>query len=365
MSLSHKIGSIENVIYRHYRVAHGIRIALSFVITFLAIRFSHIPEGSWPLITLVVLLGPMSFWGNVKQRSLHRILGTVVGSASGLLALYIEIYSLPAMLAWCALVMFFAGYMALGKRPYMALLIGITLAVVGSAAPGDMHTALWRAADVILGSIMALLLTSIYPQRAFIHWRLQMSDALGSLAKMYGAYTSINLIERPNLSKQLHQELSRIITMRTFINAASRETHISNAYFDELHTVCRDLIGTLKLLIESYWGSRDGHFWMLNAQVLRKTRKMIQANLEHLSILLLEGSSRADEHNITLMSELKDELNKFTPETQNYHSDAISSIYGYIWLSRQIGQQLIELEQLINKMILVDDPHLIAAEQSS
>ncbi|CAG9295730.1 FUSC family protein [Celerinatantimonas diazotrophica] len=356
MSLSHKIGKFENILYRHYRVAHGVRIGLAFVITLMAIRISGIPEGSWPLITLVVLLGPMSFWGNVKQRSLHRILGTILGASSGLIALYLELYSVPLMLIWCALVMFFSGYLALGKRPYMAMLIGITLAVVASAEPGDITTALWRAGDVILGAITALLLTSIYPQRAFIHWRLQMSDALNSLGKIYGAYTSINLVERPHLANRLQIELNRVIKMRAFINAASRETHIKHAQFDRLQTVCRDLIGTFELLIESYWASRDGRFWMINAQLLRQTRRIIQQQLSNLSVFLINGSSHTQPSLTQELEELVTQLEQYTPDTQRYQQDAIFSIYGYIWLSRKMCEQIEELELLINSMILTEKP---------
>ncbi len=45
----------------------------------------------------------------------------------------------------------------------------ITLAVVCGSAPGDMNTALWRSGDVIFGSLLALIFTSVYPQRAFTH----------------------------------------------------------------------------------------------------------------------------------------------------------------------------------------------------
>ena len=131
-------------LYRHYRVVHGIRIALAFVLTFLLVRLLKVPEGTWPLITLVVVMGPISFWGNVVPRAFERIGGTILGSALGLVALKLELISLPVMVLWCAVAMFLCGWLALGKKPYQALLIGITLAVVGGAPPGDMHTALWR-----------------------------------------------------------------------------------------------------------------------------------------------------------------------------------------------------------------------------
>lgn len=59
------LSPFEIRLYRHYRIVHGIRIALAFILTFLLVRLFSIPEGTWPLITLVVIMGPISFWGNV------------------------------------------------------------------------------------------------------------------------------------------------------------------------------------------------------------------------------------------------------------------------------------------------------------
>lgn len=58
--------------------------------------------GTWPLITLVVVMGPISFWGNVVPRAFQRIGGTILGSALGLVALKLELISLPLMVLWCA-----------------------------------------------------------------------------------------------------------------------------------------------------------------------------------------------------------------------------------------------------------------------
>ena len=102
-------------------------------------------------------MGPQPYWGNVFSRALQRTGGTVIGALSGLIALFLEIYSFPAMLLWCAVVMFVAGYLTLGKHPYMALLIGSTLAVVSCSPPNDMESALLRSLYVLTGSVLAML----------------------------------------------------------------------------------------------------------------------------------------------------------------------------------------------------------------
>lgn len=109
MRADKSLSPFEIRLYRHYRIVHGIRIALAFILTFLLVRLFSIPEGTWPLITLVVIMGPISFWGNVVPRAFERIGGTILGAALGLVALRLELFSLPLMLVWCAIAMFCAA----------------------------------------------------------------------------------------------------------------------------------------------------------------------------------------------------------------------------------------------------------------
>lgn len=98
MRADKSLSPFEIRLYRHYRIVHGIRISLAFILTFLLVRLFSIPEGTWPLITLVVIIGPISFWGNVVPRAFERIGGTILGAALGLVALRLELFSLPLML---------------------------------------------------------------------------------------------------------------------------------------------------------------------------------------------------------------------------------------------------------------------------
>jgi len=127
LRLNAPLSRLDLLIYGHYRIVHGLRIALAFMLTFLLTRELKLPESTWPLITLVVVMGPISFWGNVLSRALQRVVGTIFGASCGVVALSLELYSLPLMLLWCGCIMFLCGYLALGKRPYVGLLIGITL----------------------------------------------------------------------------------------------------------------------------------------------------------------------------------------------------------------------------------------------
>lgn len=192
-----KISTLEQLACRYYRWIHATRISLAFLITFAGIRWFKLEDASWALITMLIVMGPLPYWGNVFSRAVQRTGGTVIGAVSGLVALYLEMYSFPAMLLWCAVVMFACGYLTLGKHPYMALLIGATLAVVSCSAPNDMDAAVLRSVYVMAGSILALIYTSIYPQRAYTDLRIKFSQSMGKLNDLYEAYFSPQVLERP------------------------------------------------------------------------------------------------------------------------------------------------------------------------
>jgi len=333
-------------LYRYYRTVHGCRIALAFVLTFLLVRLLDVPEGTWPLITLVVIMGPISFWGNVVPRAFERIGGTILGSALGLIALKLELISLPLMLLWCAAAMFLCGWLALGKRPYQSLLIGITLAVVIGAPTGDMHTALWRSGDVILGSLLAMLFTGIWPQRAFLHWRIQMANYVTAFNRVYQAGFSPNLVERPRLEKHLQSILNDAVKMRGLITPASKETHIQKAIFEAIQTVSRNLVCMLELQINAHWASRASHFVMLNARTLKETQQMTQQTLLTIAHALYEGNPQPILANTERLNEIVAELRQLIKD-QSSENVAETPIHGYVWLSMELARQLELLSHLI------------------
>ncbi|WP_455816251.1 FUSC family protein [Pseudomonas cerasi] len=340
------LSAFEFSLYRNYRIVHGVRIALAFILTFLLVRLLAIPEGSWPLITLVVVMGPISSWGNVFPRAVQRIGGTIFGSISGLIALKLELLSLPVMLAWCAAVMFISGFLTLGKHPYMALLIGITLAVICGGIPGDMTTALWRGGDVILGSMLALLFTSIYPQKAYTHWRIQLSDLLLETARVYHAGFSPNLVEKPRLSRPLQRLLSNVIKMRALIEPSSKETRTPRSVFEGVQTLNRNLVCTLELQLNAWWASRQSHLIMLNAPALRRTQQMTENTLRALSKVIVEGDTGKIAANSEELAEITRELRQLIAESD---SDELveTPIHGYVWLSLEMASQLERLTELI------------------
>lgn len=348
MKTDKPLSKLEYWLYRHYRWVHGVRIAIAFLASFMLIRILNIPEGSWPLITLVVVIGPISTWGNVFPRAIQRIIGTVLGSISGLIALKLEMISLPLMLGWCGIVMFCCGYLTLGKRPYMALLIGITLGVVVGAPAGDFLTALWRGGDVVFGCLLSIFFTGIFTQRAYVFWRLRLADALVDSRKIYHTGLSSNLLEKPRLNKPLQQLLTSLIKMRSLLEPACKETRIPRSVFEGIQTIQRNMVNTMEMQINAWWSSRESHLLLLNAPTLRRTQATTEQMLDALADMLRNGVSESDQLALSsaAMDEITGELTQLLAQAEHAKAE-LTPVYGYVWLSLELTKQLERMRELI------------------
>ena len=361
MRLGKKISHLEQMVCRYSRWIHATRISLAFLVTFTAIRYFKLDNASWALITMLIVMAPQPYWGNVFSRAIQRTGGTVVGALSGLVALYLEIYSLPAMLLWCASVMFVCGYLTLGKRPYMALLIGSTLAVVSCTPPNDMESAVLRSVYVLAGSILALVFTSIYPQRAYTDLRIKFSQSLSKLNDLYEAYFSPQVLERPALEDALKNELDAVVKLRNYIAPASKESNLKPQVFGNLQTLHRNLITTLTLMIDAYWASHESHKLIESEPALRDIHRLIPQALKSLQNKMVMGISN---------NEISGQLRTTTQTLRELmfkgldRKNVETPFYAYIWLSLEMLRQLTSMNDLLHSALYASPAHLLRKPQS-
>lgn len=344
------LSPFEIRIYHHYRVLHGIRIGLTFVLTFLLTRLLNIPESTWAIVTTVVIMAPISFWGNVVSRAVQRIGGTILGSISGLIALQLELYSLSLMLIWCAVAMFLCSWQSLGKKPYEALLIGITLAIVVGSPTSNMDTALWRSADVILGSLLALIFTGIFPLRAFFYWRIKLAGFLLEYNKLYQEAFLPDLQDRSQVDQKIQELLTEMVKMRNFISPASQETRVPKSTLEAIHKTNRNLFSILEMQINIYWSDLDGHTELLATDSFREAHKKMQDMLLTISNTLYEGKKQND-HDLTKESDQIEPEHHGLLGSNDLSAVTEISAHSYLWLNMEAVRQLKLLSDLINKML--------------
>jgi len=342
MDLNRRISDIDVLIFKHYRIVHGIRIATAFVLTLALTNSFQFAESTWILITLVVVIGPISYLGNVLPRAWHRTMGTLVGAVSGVVAIFLGQWSIFAMYAWCGAVMFCSAYFALGRHPYVWLLIGITLAVTMGAGNHDMEVALWRGLDVTIGCVLAVLFCLIYPQRAFIHWRMRLGRTLEQFAKIHRMSSSPNILEKPNMERYQQKLMKEMITLRSLISPSTKESRLSGQLLEAIQVQLRNTLYSIELLNTSYWSDRNSHLNMLWSNPLNECQKAIEQEFKALSKLIITGRI-ASEHSGRDIEEAIQALKTSIPKIEGEEI----SINGYLWLNLNLMEDLVNLKRLL------------------
>ncbi|WP_261816572.1 FUSC family protein [Vibrio gallicus] len=342
MRLDQAISSLDTFIFTNYRVVHSVRVALAFMLTMLLTGYFDVPERTWILITLVVVIVPMSYLGNVLPRAWHRVLGTIIGAGSGVLAIAISQYSFIATLIWCGAVIYISAYYSQGKRPYVCILVCITLSVTAGGGDSDVSVALWRAFDVSIGCAIAVAFCLIYPQRAFIHWRMRIHRVLSNFSTVYHLSYSPNVIEKPDLEpfqKSLVKEMAKINTLGT---PSIKETRLNGQIIDAIQNQLRNMLCTIELLNHSYWSDRESHLNMLYSKKLKLCQKQVEKKLMDMAHMVTTGELIDDGETLN-SKEIIQELKSIIADIDGHETD----IYGYIWLNVKLIEDLASLKRLL------------------
>ena len=163
--------------------------------------FIRLPDPTWALITaFVVMLA--QFVGAVAEKSMMRVIGTVVGGVIGyLLTAGLEQQPVLYLLLVGGVVGFGTAMFGYAKYPYAFLLCALTTMVVASNGMNDpafsWRPALARIEEVCVGVITAVLVTSlVWPRYARKEFLEKMRLALAELRKGLVARSAL-LFEAP------------------------------------------------------------------------------------------------------------------------------------------------------------------------
>jgi uncharacterized membrane protein YccC len=163
---------------------HALRLAVLVPATDLAIRAVGVQRGYWVALTILVVLRP-DFAGTF-QRSLMRVIGTMVGLLlASVLVHYLLGDSRAAMIGLAAISFFgmrMAGPTNMGlSSVFLAALVVVLLSLAGQPAH---TTVVVRLVDTAIGGVIALLAVLLWPS-----WeRGQLPARLAELVAAYRGY---------------------------------------------------------------------------------------------------------------------------------------------------------------------------------
>jgi len=171
-------------------VRHGIKYALAGLLAFFIAQVLRLETPSWSVTTVFVLM-LAQYVGAVAEKSVLRLIGTVVGGILG----YVLTASLQQEpILYLSLIGLVVGVCTIfygqSRAPYAFLLCGLTTMIVASSGMADpdysWSKALARTEEVVVGVIASLLVTAVlWPRYAREEFRTKVNAELGFLHQFF------------------------------------------------------------------------------------------------------------------------------------------------------------------------------------
>ncbi|WP_296402636.1 FUSC family protein [Psychrobacter sp.] len=389
--------------YQNADLLHAMRIGLAIVTALIINQVTEIPHGEWTTITVFIILGLLQYQGAIYTKAIERIAGTALGIVIGLVLLFLNHNLLNEQWLYylvIGVVSAIIGYYAIRQLGYIGMLTGITMCMIISSTSNVGEDGLYRALNVIIGTLISVVATVILPLKSTLMWRFLLANNLEACAQVYDG---VGLhVQEPNDNQQLHPlsiealaptikaasiqrvdlddqllspresrvdlgattitsigELSdtkigslvnddmvqrlkkinqRLLKARAHIAATANETGIDKQTLDQIQRMHRNIIGTIDLLLSAAP--------TLNQHPIDGDNRIL---LEHYHSEL----TQAMRHMAAVLRSPSDEV--FRPITRIKISD-YPSIHqldfewqGYFWLTQTLQAQLQSLSDLLQQ----------------
>lgn len=151
---------IENLSFRSPIFRHSLRLTITVLVGFAIGHIFSLQNSYWILLTIVVIMRPG--YTLTKQRSKHRLYGTLIGGAIAVgLVLLIQNTFLYAVLAMISFMLSFS----LVRKNYRSSAIFITINTVSVYAlmrPDAVNVIEYRVLDTLTGAVLAIIANSFF-----------------------------------------------------------------------------------------------------------------------------------------------------------------------------------------------------------
>lgn len=322
--------------YRFRRRLHVLRVIFALAITFVIIALFDIPHSSWALVSTIMVMGNLPHIGGVLDKGRQRLLGTLLGAGTGLalillppgLSLLVPAGSLAAI--------GIATWLTFGNRHgYSGLMFAISLLLVIGDGSHDLGIGLWRAFDVLLGTLVGISVTLlVLPQKATDMMRFMLAENLDRMARLFHAHTTASAALDVDTRALLKATSSALVKQRGLVDAIHRERRLSRDELDDIISLQRRMLSTIELLLETHWTTREGHDRIEAMAGLREEQHRLARELGTLAFQVRTG--QPIEVEITPF-----DLQRHAELATTAVSDqgrVLFSPSGYLWLNRELAR---------------------------
>ncbi|VXB73805.1 Fusaric acid resistance protein conserved region [Burkholderia sp. 8Y] len=264
--------------YRHAKTIHAVRVALGMAASFLVTTGINVPHGSWASVSLLVVVGGLQHYGNIRKKAAERALGTALGAAIGLVLILVQTIfgSLTLFFVLMSAIAGACAYYAIGKAGYVALLTAITMVIVAGHGDSPFDVGLWRTANVLIGIAIALAFSFVLPQYATYSWRYRLADNLRECARLYGALLDGTPLMAEETARRFFVMSQRLVQSRSLMESVAKETHVPVARLEEIQRLHRSILAALEMLITSMPDTPHGFALACTTQEQEARQKLLK-----------------------------------------------------------------------------------------
>ncbi len=257
---------------------HAVRVALGMATSFLVTSGIDLPHGVWASVSLLVVVGGLQHYGNIRKKAAERAIGTMRGAGFGLFLILVQTIFGSLFLFFLLMSVLAGGcaYYAIGKAGYVALFTAITMVIVSGQGDLDFSTELWRTANVLIGIVIALAFLFVLPQYAIYSWRYRLADNLRECAQLYGAMLDGTPLIAEETAHRFYAMSQRLVQSRALMESVAKETDVPIARLEEIQRLHRSILAALELLLGSMPDAGGtGHFALACTPCERQVRQQL------------------------------------------------------------------------------------------
>nr|WP_298409967.1 FUSC family protein [uncultured Halomonas sp.] len=334
--------------YRHY--LHVLRTSLALATTFVVISTLQIPHGSWALISALAVVGNLPNVGSVLDKGGQRLLGTILGITWGIVLMLIPDPPIGVVPIWTLISIALATYATFATRHgYSALIFGISVLLVVGSGNHDLDIALWRAFNVLLGTLIGILVTVlVMPQKATDVLRFLLADNLDKLARLYHAHTSAAAENDIDIDTQelLKTVTAQLVEQRKLVDAIHSERRLRRNELDSLLSLQRRMLSTIELILQTRWVTRIGYERIASMKGLREAQHRLARVLGTLAFQVRTGQSIEVQ---VKRFDLDQYANQAT-FARDENGQMLFGPSGYLWLNRELTRLTRELSLRLGRL---------------
>lgn len=321
----------------------ALKTGIAALLSMLVYRALHLEHGYWAVISAIIVM-QANLGGSIRA-GIDRLIGTAIGALLGTLAFrYIGINP-PSVGISIALTIFLCSWIGL-KQAYR--LAGVTASIVLLMGETNPWQAGWnRFLDVVLGVVIALIVSALWPSRARHELRNAIAQRFLACDRLLNLLMACLRGECPSEEVETQKAVLRdqAVQVRSLLADTSREPgdHSETQSYELLVDVAQRVSDHL---IGMHYAAReminDTFHQGLSPQIDAITRELSSA-LNQISTVVLKGNTTLQ------LSKLQDSFRQFEQEfalrrdrgeSLRFSMDELLRFYSFVYRLRETIEEV-------------------------